>query len=148
MLMEQPVFTMGLAAVKNGKETVFEGEDCLVDFKKNGVDDLELLGWTNKKHSIYADLSDGSFIINGQRIKTDLGLVSEDEAGNTRAVREDELVYEPIWFRRVRKDFEMGGGVKTVCKYCIGWKTNPEGRVHQRIAILDEEGNVTLSDRR
>lgn len=144
---EAIVFEYDLVCYKGDKRFVFSGDSCLLDFKNNGIDGVTKIGWENKNSSIFANLKNGSFSFNGTSVGIDLGLLSKDDSGNSRAFEIEELVLEPIWFRRIRKVFAPDG-ITTVVKYCVGWKTLHEDRVSQKIGMLDEKGKVTLSDRK
>ena len=147
--MEIP-FEMGITVIRNGEFYEYSGESCLVDFRRAGTDSITLLGWKtpDKQQYVIANLVDGSFNLNGNIVGIDLGLVGKDENGNVRAISMSELKLEPIWFRRVRQDYAPTG-ITVSCKYCVGWKTNVEGKVHQKIAALDfKSGEITILDRK
>ena len=147
--MEIP-FEMSIAVVKNGKPLEYSGDKCLVNFRQGGLEGIQVLGWKtpNLEQYIGTNLVDGSFNLNGNIVHIDLGLVGKDENGNVRAISMSELKLEPIWFRRVRQDYAPTG-ITVSCKYCVGWKTNVEGKVHQKIAALDfKSGEITILDRK
>jgi len=141
-------FDYSLIAYKGDKYMEFDGDSCLTDFGKIDKDGLTKIGWSNGDgETIVANLIDGSFDLNGFELFIDLGLLGKDAVGNVRAVPISELKLEPIWFRRVRQDYAPDG-ITTTVKYCIGWKARYEGKVSQKIAILDSFGGVTISDRK
>jgi len=147
--MLQPVFEYKLVAFKGDEKFVYEGEDT---FKKFGSLDkvgLTKLGWDiGDGKGIYTDLTNGSFDLNGFLLNVDLGLLGKDSENNVRAIPIVELTLEPIWFRRVRQDFAPDG-IKVTVKYCVGWKTRYEGKVYQKIVLLDsDDGEITISDRK
>ena len=146
--MKQVPFEMDLVIVKDGKEHTFSGDSCLTDFTAFGKENLDKIGWRSSDRFIIANLVDGSFDLDGKIVNIDLGLIGADEYGNTRAIPMSELDIEPIWFRRVRQD-TAPTGVTITCKYCVGWKVNVNGKVHQKIALIDfKSGDITISDRK
>ena len=145
-LIVQPDFEYDLVAYKGFHEFVFSGKSTLTDFNKSDKNGITKLGWQKEGKSIFVDLINGSFELNGFKLFIDPSFTTIDEEGNIRAIKIEELEIEPVWFRRIRQDFSPSG-IRTVVKYCIGWKTVVYGRSVQKIAILDDQtGEITLSD--
>jgi hypothetical protein len=147
MEIHSPDFEYNLIAEKGEERKEFSGKECMVDFKNSGIEGLTKIGWENKDRSIFANLIDGSFEINGKILVIDLGVSGKDKDGNIKILSFDEMKLEPIWFRRIREDYKPEGKTVTV-KYCIGYKTNIDGKVYQKILLIDEDGTTTLSDRK
>lgn len=146
LVMEQPEFEFDFVATFiDGEPVVYRTPDEFFSFKELDKTRLKSFGWVSKANpamSTFVDITDGSFEIGGLKIDINLGLTKDDN-GNIRSVDNSELVFEPIWFRRIRKVF--GGNGETTVKYCIGWKTKFDDRVHQKILLVDNN-SVCLSD--
>lgn len=109
-------------------------------------DKLGVFELTNGQNSIKVDLQTGKFNINGQEIGFDLGFKLHEDKQS--AYHLDPEKYELIYFCRVRRDFAPEGMIETV-KYFVGWKTNIDGVVYQRLALVDEDtGSIDFVNNR
>jgi hypothetical protein len=145
--IKSPEFEFDLVAKYSDRKETYGDSVSFVDFGTSDKTGLESLGWISKSDpslSVFVDLKDGTFTFNGLKVAINLGLTGFDECGNVRTVDTNELVFEPIWFRRVRNDCGPNGVVATA-KYCVGWKVKYNDRVHQKIAMIDKE-SICLSD--
>ena len=117
--------------------------------QNSGKDDEHHLGHVqhDKLVKFYLEGKRGSFCIDLQTGEFNLnGIVARFRLLD---VPNEGLVRQLIYFRRIKRDFQIGGGVtNTVVRFALGWEATVDGRVEKRIVMIEPDNSFTLLTRK
>lgn len=99
-------------------------------------DRLEKFVLTDGKREYSLDINTGKFNLNGMVIR--FSFPGHDE---------EELDRRLVYFRRVRQDFGPDARPISV-RSCFGYQVTIDGKNHQRLIFIEEDGSVTISTKK